>query len=73
MSRHGENGRPMKGSGLVEGARVFIKDSNHPWGSHAGELVAFEKYGLGWTGWRIKLDGNCGECYANSDQLARAA
>ena len=31
--------------------------------------IAFEKYGLGWMGWRVKLDGNCGECYASSMHL----
>ena len=51
------------------GDRVMVIGS-HPWAGHAGTLVAFEKYGFGWTGWLVKLDENCGECYANEDQLA---
>jgi hypothetical protein len=56
--------RPLK-----PGDRVFITGPKHPYLSHAGELIAFEKYGLGWTGWRVKLDGNHGETYADPDEL----
>ena len=42
---------------------------DHPWAGNAGTLVAYEKYGLGWYGWRVNLDGNCGECYVDEDQL----
>jgi len=42
----------------------------HPWAGHAGTLIAYEKYGLGWYGWRVKLDENCGECYAREDELS---
>jgi hypothetical protein len=51
------------------GDRVFITDQSHPWVGRAGELVIYEAYGLGWTGWRIKLDENCGETYASPDQF----
>jgi hypothetical protein len=45
-----------------------------PWYSRAGELVAHEKYGLGWMGWRIRLDEPFGqECYANQSQLTGPA
>lgn len=57
---------------LKSGDRVFILGPKHPHFSKAGELVAFEKYGPGmynWSGWRVKLDGNDGECYANADEL----
>jgi hypothetical protein len=59
---------------LKPGDRVFIKSQSHPWVGYAGELIAFEEYGPGppplrWTGWRIKLDGWNGECYANADEL----
>ena len=54
---------------MKSGDRVMMI-GGHAWAGHAGTLIAFEKYGLGWTGWRIALDGNCGECYANEDQLA---
>ena len=54
---------------LKPGDRVFIMGQNHPYLGHAGELIAFEAYGLGWTGWRVKLDGNHGETYANPDEL----
>lgn len=56
---------------LKEGDRVFVLQ-DHPWAGRAGVLIAYEMYGLGWHGWRVKLDGNCGECYANIDQLQRA-
>ena len=58
---------------MKPGDRVFITGPNHPWKGHAGELVAYEQYGPGqglkWWGWRVKLDGNCGECYANEGDL----
>ena len=54
---------------MKPGDRVFIHGQGHPNQTHAGELIAFETYGLGWTGWRIKLDGNHGETYANEDEL----
>ena len=50
------------------GDRVFILPP-HPWNGHAGELIAYETYGLGWKGWRVKLDGNCGECYAKPEEM----
>jgi hypothetical protein len=55
--------------GRKVGDRVMII-GDHPWVTHAGTLVAFEKYGLGWYGWRVKLDENCGECYASDDEVS---
>jgi hypothetical protein len=54
--------------GLKQGDRVVIRPM-HPWFGRAGELVAWEKYGLGWWGWRVLMDGNCGECYAAEKEL----
>lgn len=56
-------------SELKAGDRVFITDQKHPWVGCAGELIAYEKYGLGWMGWRMRLDGNCGESYVNANQV----
>lgn len=53
---------------LKAGDRIWMLPP-HPWAGHAGEVVAYEKYGLGWMGWRIKLDGNCGECYAKREEF----
>lgn len=55
---------------LKPGDRVFIVGS-HPWVTHAGVLIAWERYGLGWFGWRVKLDGNCGECFAGPEHLLK--
>ena len=59
---------------LKPGDRVFITGYDHPWKGKTGELIAFETYGPGppplkWTGWRVKLDGWDGECYANASEL----
>lgn len=54
---------------MKPGDRVFIVGPKHPWLGRAGELIAFETYGLGWQGWRVKLDENCGECYARPEEL----
>lgn len=52
------------------GDRVFITDRNHPWHAHAGSVIALdERYGLGWTGHRVKLDSNCGETYIKENQV----
>jgi hypothetical protein len=53
------------------GDRVFITDKSHPWVSHAGEVVSGEEvYGLGWRGYRVKIDGTCGqECYVQDGQV----
>lgn len=57
-------------SELKAGDRVFITDQKHPWIGRAGELIAYEKYGLGWMGWRMKLDEPYGqETYVNADQV----
>lgn len=50
--------------------RVFII-GKHPWAGNAGTVVAYEKYGLGWMGWRVELDGNCGSCYAKPEELVK--
>lgn len=59
-------------SELKAGDRVFITDKKHPWSGHAGETIVYERYGLGWMGWRVKLDGNCGETYISESQVVRA-
>ena len=53
------------------GDRVFITDQSHPWNSHSGEVVSGEEaYGLGWKGYRVKVDGTCGqECYVRENQV----
>lgn len=56
---------------LTEGDRVKIA-AGHPWGGHSGQLIAYETYGLGWKGWRVRLDEPDGhECYANPNALRR--
>lgn len=51
--------------------RVYITDPKHPWYEHAGEVVSGEEtYGLGWKGYRVRIDGTCGqECYVRPDQV----
>ena len=53
------------------GDRVFITDQSHPWLGKAGEVISNEEtYGLGWKGYRVRLDGTCGqECYVRPDQV----
>jgi hypothetical protein len=52
------------------GDRVFITDQKHPWIGRAGEVISGEEtYGLGWKGFRVELDGNCGETYVRQDQV----
>jgi hypothetical protein len=42
----------------------------HPWAGHSARLIAYEKYGLGWWGWRVEVDGACGqEAYAKPEEL----
>lgn len=54
----------------MTGDRVSIVDKKHPWYGHSGEVVAMnERYGLGWIGDRVALDGNCGETFVCSDQV----
>jgi hypothetical protein len=60
----------MSGGNFKSGDRVTVV-GEHPWSTHAGTLIAYEKYGLGWMGWRVELDGNCGECYANATDLRK--
>ena len=55
---------------LSIGDRVFITDQKHPWIANFGSVVSgIETYGLGWTGYRVKLDGNCGETFVRPDQV----
>lgn len=53
------------------GDRVFITDQKHPWIGKAGEVVSGEEtYGLGWKGYRVKIDDTCGqETYVRPDQV----
>ena len=58
---------------LKDGDRVFIVGKGHPWKGKAGNLIAYEKYGLGWMGWRVELDDPFGqECYARTEDLQYA-
>ena len=51
------------------GVRVTITDPSHPWHTFAGEIISNpEKFGLGWFGQRIVLDGNHGEAYVRPEQ-----
>ena len=51
------------------GLRVTVTDPAHPWHTYAGEVIsAPEKYGLGWYGQRVKLDGNAGEAFIRPEQ-----
>lgn len=44
--------------------------SPHPWATHAGTVIAWETYGLGWKGWRVRLDEPFdGECYAKPKEM----
>lgn len=53
------------------GARVTITDPAHPFVSYAGKVLSGpEKYGLGWYGQRIELDGNMGESYVRPEQAS---
>jgi len=52
---------------MKAGDRVCIVGA-HPWTGEAGEIIAFEEYGLGWRRWRVRLDVG-GECYAPPHQI----
>jgi hypothetical protein len=56
---------------LKIGDRVFITDQGHPWKLHSGEVVSGEEtYGLGWKGYRVKVDETCGqETYVKPEQV----
>lgn len=55
---------------LAIGDRVFITDQKHPWVANSGRVISgIETYGLGWTGYRVKLDANCGETFVQPDQV----
>jgi hypothetical protein len=59
---------------LVTGDMVLITEAKtpmvHPWSGHIGELIEFTTYGLGWKGWKVKLQ-NGQECFANAACLKR--
>jgi hypothetical protein len=56
---------------LKIGDRVFVTDQTHPWLGKAGEVISGEEtYGLGWKGYRVKIDGTCGqETYVQANQV----
>jgi hypothetical protein len=57
---------------LRDGDRVFLR-GNHPFAPNVGTLIAYEKYGLGWWGWRVRLDNPAGqETYATENNLKKA-
>ena len=53
------------------GDRVWINDPKHPWVDHGATVTSEEEtYGLGWKGYRVKVDETCGqECYVRQDQV----
>jgi hypothetical protein len=56
---------------MKAGTRVLVI-GKHPYATHAGQLVAFEAYGpavFNWKGWRVRLDGNWGECYCSPENV----
>ncbi len=53
---------------MKPGTRVVITRKGHCWHGQAGELVAEETYGLGWKGWRTKLD-NGFETYVTEKEV----
>lgn len=54
------------------GEKVLIC-GGHPWRGHTATLQAFERYGMGWIGWRMALTDLTPkhECYASVDQLQK--
>ena len=51
------------------GTRVTVTDPSHPWHTYAGAVISDpEKYGLGWFGQRLELDGNNGEAFVRPEQ-----
>jgi hypothetical protein len=51
------------------GVRVTVTDPSHPWHTYAGAVISDpEKYGLGWFGQRLLLDGNNGEAFIRPEQ-----
>ena len=51
------------------GTRVSITDPSHPWHTYGGRVVSgVEKYGLGWFGQRVDLDGTNGEAIIRPEQ-----
>lgn len=53
------------------GERVHIIDPKHPWVDYGGVVVSGEEtYGLGWKGYRVRLDETCGhETYVTPKQV----
>jgi len=59
-------------SAFSAGDRVFVT-AGHPWAPNVGTCIAYEKYGLGWWGWRVSLDNPLGqECYCKDSELRHA-
>lgn len=51
------------------GVRATVTDPSHPWHTYAGAIISGpEKYGLGWFGQRLLLDGNNGEAFIRPEQ-----
>jgi hypothetical protein len=51
------------------GTRVTVIDPSHPRHTYAGSVISVpEKYGLGWVGQRVDLDGNNGETFIRPEQ-----
>lgn len=48
-----------------------IITGKHPWTGERGTLVAYERYGPGWMGWRVALE-NGAECYVDITNLRKA-
>jgi hypothetical protein len=64
--------KPVRAQTLFHaGDDVFIVGDN-PWAPNVGTLIVYEKYGLGWWGWRVQLQNMAGqECYANENDLRK--
>jgi hypothetical protein len=65
--------KPVRATELFRnGDSVFVV-GDHPWAPNVGTLIAYEKYGLGWWGWRVRLENMAGqECYVNESNLRKA-
>ena len=52
---------------LKPGDEVLIL-KGHPWAGETGTLIAHETYGLGWLGWKVRLNHGQ-ECYVQPNKL----
>lgn len=71
MTDQSQTTKTLRSTQFNPGDRVIIVGP-HPWAGERGVLIAFEKYGLGWKGWRVELGGGA-ECYAGPINLRRIA